>query len=202
MIRKAIIVLLSVLSVATAIIFAGSFAGGQDGIFGEVIEMPKSMAIVRAHRGGVSFYLLKVEPLTPPDLPFMPEGSPEIDATYRDVNVQLKASQKLMLVSVEKLSWLQRDGSNLFRFGFAAPSPNMRSAPMLAPDMGFLAFPLWVPLLLFATYPAIALIRGPLRRRARRRRNECVQCGYNMTGNESGVCPECGEAICHQPHEV
>jgi hypothetical protein len=23
----------------------------------------------------------------------------------------------------------------------------------------------------------------------------CQECGYNLTGNESGVCPECGTAI-------
>jgi hypothetical protein len=28
--------------------------------------------------------------------------------------------------------------------------------------------------------------------RSRRRRGRCVQCGYDLTGNESGVCPECG----------
>jgi hypothetical protein len=25
--------------------------------------------------------------------------------------------------------------------------------------------------------------------------NHCQQCGYDLTGNTSGVCPECGEAI-------
>ena len=46
--------------------------------------------------------------------------------------------------------------------------------------------------MLFATYPTIAFIRGPLRRWRRRRRGECLTCGYNLTGNVSGVCPECG----------
>ncbi len=40
---------------------------------------------------------------------------------------------------------------------------------------------------------AFAFIRGPLRRYRRRRRGECIGCGYNLTGNESGMCPECGE---------
>lgn len=30
---------------------------------------------------------------------------------------------------------------------------------------------------------------------ARRGKPICVCCGYNLTGNESGVCPECGSAI-------
>jgi hypothetical protein len=24
-------------------------------------------------------------------------------------------------------------------------------------------------------------------------RGECLQCGYDLTGNVTGVCPECGE---------
>jgi len=56
-------------------------------------------------------------------------------------------------------------------------------------------FPVWALLLLLASYPTIAFIRGPLRRHRRRKRNECIHCGYNLTGNVSGICPECGEEI-------
>ncbi len=48
---------------------------------------------------------------------------------------------------------------------------------------------------LFAAYPTIVFIRGPLRRRCRRKRGLCGGCGYDLTGNESGVCPECGREI-------
>lgn len=58
-----------------------------------------------------------------------------------------------------------------------------------------LRFPLWVPFCLFSGPPAIAFIRGPLRRWRRRRKGYCVKCGYDLTGNVSGVCPECGEAV-------
>jgi RNA polymerase subunit RPABC4/transcription elongation factor Spt4 len=33
------------------------------------------------------------------------------------------------------------------------------------------------------------------RRRSRIRRGLCVQCGYDLTGNQSGICPECGRNI-------
>ena len=56
-------------------------------------------------------------------------------------------------------------------------------------------FPLWAPAVLFATYPTIALARGPVRRYRRRKRGLCIRCGYDLTGNVSGTCPECGEAI-------
>ena len=45
-------------------------------------------------------------------------------------------------------------------------------------------------------YPTIAFIRGPtLRRRYRRKRGLCERCAYDLTGNMSGVCPECGMRI-------
>ena len=31
--------------------------------------------------------------------------------------------------------------------------------------------------------------------RRRRRLGLCLKCGYDLTGNESGVCPECGSPI-------
>lgn len=56
-------------------------------------------------------------------------------------------------------------------------------------------FELWFPLLLFAPYPILAFIRGPLRRWRRRRIGHCTKCGYNLHGNESSICPECGTKI-------
>jgi hypothetical protein len=45
---------------------------------------------------------------------------------------------------------------------------------------------------ILGAYPAISFVRGPLSRRSRRRRGLCLKCGYNLAGNTSGVCPECG----------
>jgi hypothetical protein len=48
----------------------------------------------------------------------------------------------------------------------------------------------------FGALPAATLLRAVrrrLRRRIRRRRGKCPACGYDLTGNVSGVCPECGE---------
>jgi hypothetical protein len=58
-----------------------------------------------------------------------------------------------------------------------------------------LSFPLWGLLALLAVYPIVAFSRGPLRRRRRRGRGLCIRCGYDLKGNVSGVCPECGETI-------
>ncbi|MGD2111004.1 MAG: hypothetical protein PVI86_16630 [Phycisphaerae bacterium] len=52
--------------------------------------------------------------------------------------------------------------------------------------------PCWTTCLFLAAYPVFALVRGPLRRWRRRRKGLCIKCGYNLAGNMTGVCPECG----------
>ena len=53
-----------------------------------------------------------------------------------------------------------------------------------------------IPLLaiscLLAAYP---IANAPLRRWRRRRRGLCLRCGYNLTGLTEPRCPECGEAV-------
>ncbi len=57
-----------------------------------------------------------------------------------------------------------------------------------------LRIPLWVLLVMFSIYPVVAFIRGPLRRWRRRKHNQCVHCGYNLSGLPEPRCPECGQA--------
>ncbi len=52
--------------------------------------------------------------------------------------------------------------------------------------------PAWLPMPFFAAFPPWVFIRGPLRRRRRRTKGLCLVCAYDLTGNVSGVCPECG----------
>jgi len=50
--------------------------------------------------------------------------------------------------------------------------------------------------ILSAIYPTIFFIRNFRRRRLHRDAlRPCGQCGYDLQGNESGTCPECGTAI-------
>ena len=71
-----------------------------------------------------------------------------------------------------------------------APTPFSRFAWRIT-------FPLSALIVLFAAYPIVTFIRGPMRRWHRRREGLCQTCGYNLTGNVSGVCPECGTRIAH-----
>lgn len=53
-------------------------------------------------------------------------------------------------------------------------------------------FPHW---LLLAPAGSVALneLRRWRRQRVRRRRGQCLRCGYDLRSNPSGRCPECGE---------
>ena len=54
--------------------------------------------------------------------------------------------------------------------------------------------PSWVPVTLLALPVPLCLTTWWRRRLAQQRihAGQCAVCGYNMTGNVSGVCPECG----------
>jgi len=60
---------------------------------------------------------------------------------------------------------------------------------------------LWPLVGLLAAYPAITLIRGRFRSRPSPK-SLCVKCGYNLTGNVSGVCPECGTRLAPVPTDA
>ncbi len=61
--------------------------------------------------------------------------------------------------------------------------------PRFTPDRHFQLVPLWAPFLLVAL-PTVVLFR---RDRRHRIPSHCCQgCGYDLTGNVSGVCSECG----------
>lgn len=57
-------------------------------------------------------------------------------------------------------------------------------------------FPLWLLVASLSVPMAAYCVLGPLRRLRRRVRNLCLDCAYDLTGNTSGQCPECGLGIC------
>ena len=83
----------------------------------------------------------------------------------------------------------RRPGHHYFR---SYIPPDAVWVPRTRPATHTIAFPMRLPFALFALAPATYFAAGVLRRWRRRQRGECVACGYNLTGNVSGVCPECG----------
>jgi len=66
----------------------------------------------------------------------------------------------------------------------------VQQIPSFAPQI-FVVVPLWIPTLLFAIYPAVSVGRF-VRRRGRKRRGVCVNCGYSLKMLTVPRCPECG----------
>ena len=61
-------------------------------------------------------------------------------------------------------------------------------------SVAHLRVPAFVPSLGLAAC-IVVLSRPILRRRALSRSGQCLTCGYDLTGNVSGVCPECGTIV-------
>lgn len=59
---------------------------------------------------------------------------------------------------------------------------------------GFVRFPAWIPPVLFLVYPFCVFVRNRIAAR-RQMPGACNTCGYDLTGNIAGRCPECGN-IC------
>ncbi len=54
-----------------------------------------------------------------------------------------------------------------------------------------------LPFAVFASFPVLVLIRNAFRNHKRRKMGLCLACGYDLTGNVSGACPECGKDRSH-----
>ena len=77
-------------------------------------------------------------------------------------------------------------------------TPNNRSLLISSQLKGryritWVVFPLWLSTGALTLIGVIPFARGPVQRRWRRWRGLCTFCGYNLTGNRSGRCPECGQ---------
>ncbi len=82
---------------------------------------------------------------------------------------------------------LPAGGAAARNYGLVLPTCN--KGPVGPYSTFHVSVPIWL-LLLAIGLPTCALYF----RRRRRRPGHCVQCDYDLTGNVTGVCPECGLA--------
>lgn len=75
--------------------------------------------------------------------------------------------------------WPEIDGTYIFRQGMRIKTSDI------------LMLPYWIPIV-FAVLPTSVLF---YKDRHRLSPCHCPKCGYNLTGNTSGVCSECGAKI-------
>ncbi|GJM24132.1 MAG: hypothetical protein DHS20C16_05470 [Phycisphaerae bacterium] len=188
MIRRSLIVLLSVLSLSTAVVFVASFASGKDGVLWDVVDSHDSLVVFNANRGGASFLISRFS------LDEYGTSAEKLEHAPQ-ARESLKNARRAVLTTLGKRNQMTQASSNAICFEYAVPSGSVPAPPGILPNNGHVTFPLWCPLLLFAANPIFAFIRGPLRRRARRKRNQCIQCGYSLIGLTEQRCPECGTAV-------
>ncbi|MCH8853871.1 MAG: hypothetical protein IID41_14655 [Planctomycetes bacterium] len=86
-----------------------------------------------------------------------------------------------------------------FVFGigrYDQPYPGKGEDEWMTSEHAFVWGKSWFVTLTLALYPTWVLMRIMIDRTRRHRRREvglCTKCGYNLTGNVSGRCPECGK---------
>jgi hypothetical protein len=75
----------------------------------------------------------------------------------------------------------------------ALADPHPRAAPPLKPWSTVLGVAIWVA---SGVVGGLVVLHAHRRdTQARRASHRCGQCGYDLTGNVSGVCPECGTPV-------
>lgn len=84
------------------------------------------------------------------------------------------------------------DYSTCWRLARIPGSPRLR--PGVQPSRWEVRFPHWFSMLMLTIVPTLAVFQG-YRRYCRMMSNRCFECVYDLTGNLSGICPECGTAI-------
>jgi hypothetical protein len=88
-------------------------------------------------------------------------------------------------------SWeIESAGFAIQYYGTYCPADAL---PLRPPRYAF-QVPLWFLVLLFSAYPVFALTRLALGRR-HPPPGHCQNRGYDLTGNVSGRCPECGQPM-------
>lgn len=60
-----------------------------------------------------------------------------------------------------------------------------------------LFIPFWLGTVAFALLPSVWIV-ARIKRRWATDGTHCTTCGYDLTGNTTGVCPECGKSIKRQ----
>jgi hypothetical protein len=78
----------------------------------------------------------------------------------------------------------------LSHFGFLGWAINEHDPGVRSLGVGW-STPFWFLALLTAAIPTVRLVTR-LRQRRPFEQGHCPACGYDMTGNVTGVCPECG----------
>lgn len=68
--------------------------------------------------------------------------------------------------------------------------------------MSQVTIPLWIPTSFFLAILCVSWALPAYRRRKRRQHGLCLVCAYDLTGNVSSICPECGAKVEREENEA
>ncbi len=120
----------------------------------------------------------------------------ETSLRVRQKWIRIQLADARLLVDRSGISYETQQATVDFLADLLRPTP--RSFGGFSWTATRLDCPRWASIalvLLIALHPVRALVRGPIRRWNRRRHGLCSECAYNLRGNVSGRCPECGNSF-------
>ena len=147
-----------------------------------------------------SYYRIRIEPWTGmnwtryPSNMFVHVGKTIIHVRTYEGSIRLSRSTGLAVVKASRSFGFEKFGF-AYRGGFGDGNLWGMRGGVRGDSLGM---PLWFPTFLVGFYPLwsfVTLLNARVRTYARGRRGSCLTCGYQMRGNVSGRCPECGTAI-------
>ena len=150
---------------------------------------------VDAIKAEVSFGRLSISVIRPEEALEIPSdlGGDRGDEFLNAVDQRLRRREQVDLWVAEFRSYVRTEAG---RFHFDSRSGLVQGLDSWI-RVTELRVQIWFLLLVFSIWPVLAVCFGPVRRYRRRRRGRCVTCGYDLRGNVSGRCPECGTPVAH-----
>jgi len=124
----------------------------------------------------------------------------QVENTTVHVSASIQHGVVRILIGKSNLVFTNNPAPWYGRGEYGRPSYDSRGLVLL-PGLGLLrnrllrlSLPLYLPLLALVAVLVVPYL-SPVVKRRRRRSGLCVGCAYDLTGNESGVCPECGTEV-------
>jgi hypothetical protein len=120
--------------------------------------------------------------------PLFAKGLQRLPAIRRERRMKVRRTRRVLVISLVTVAVVLPAAALLSGTSLGEAWAAVRDTPVIY--------------LLFIVVPAVGIVLVVVtlqlqrtRLTARKNRFLCAKCGYNLTGNASGVCPECGNQI-------
>ena len=125
---------------------------------------------------------------------------PERRSLIKWIGTLVSAYLLFLWIEVSDVSYVYRTDMGFFEYGEAGRHwvPHLEFGQARGVKYVYVILPLWIHFGIIALPTAMLWLCGG----ARKRENCCRFCGYDLTGNVSGTCPECGKGTASLPDNV